>query len=94
MCWTPVSFMHHMPLSHLGPPAMLRIPPSTAKLDSAQSPIGAGCCVLGSCMLTCPSSSFTCILLHAGLTKVPIDGQPKSIVKDLEDMARTYIKVI
>ncbi|DBA78839.1 TPA: hypothetical protein ACH3X1_008727 [Trebouxia sp. C0004] len=27
-----------------------------------------------------------------GLTKVPIDGQPKSIVKDLEDMARTYIK--
>lgn len=31
--------------------------------------------------------------LHAGLTKVPIDGQPKSIVKDLEDMARTYIKV-
>lgn len=28
-----------------------------------------------------------------GLTKVPIDGQPKSIVKDLEDMARTYIKV-
>ena len=30
---------------------------------------------------------------HAGLTKVPIDGQPKSIVKDLEDMARTYIKV-
>lgn len=29
---------------------------------------------------------------HAGLTKVPIDGQPKSIVKDLEDMARTYIK--
>lgn len=29
----------------------------------------------------------------AGLTKVPIDGQPKSIVKDLEDMARTYIKV-
>ena len=29
----------------------------------------------------------------AGLTKVPIDGQPRSIVKDLEDMARTYIKV-
>jgi dynamin 1-like protein len=27
-----------------------------------------------------------------GLTKVPIDGQPKSIVRDLEDMARTYIK--
>lgn len=27
-----------------------------------------------------------------GLTKVPIDGQPKSIVKDLDDMARTYIK--
>ena len=24
---------------------------------------------------------------------MPIDGQPKSIVKDLEDMARTYIKV-
>ena len=33
------------------------------------------------------------ISLDAGLTKVPIDGQPKSIVKDLEDMARTYIKV-
>ena len=28
-----------------------------------------------------------------GLTKVPIDGQPRSIVRDLEDMARTYIKV-
>mmetsp|Transcript_5727 Transcript_5727/g.16368 ORF Transcript_5727/g.16368 Transcript_5727/m.16368 type:complete len:644 (-) Transcript_5727:522-2453(-) len=27
-----------------------------------------------------------------GLTKVPIDGQPKSIVQDLENMARTYIK--
>ena len=24
---------------------------------------------------------------------MPIDGQPKSIVQDLEDMARTYIKV-
>lgn len=34
-----------------------------------------------------------CASLRAGLTKVPIDGQPKSIVKDLEDMARTYIKV-
>lgn len=31
--------------------------------------------------------------LRAGLTKVPIDGQPKTIVQDLEDMARTYIKV-
>jgi hypothetical protein len=29
----------------------------------------------------------------AGLTKVPIDGQPKSIVRELEDMARSYIKV-
>ena len=28
-------------------------------------------------------------LCAAGLTKVPIDGQPKSIVKELEDMART-----
>ena len=28
----------------------------------------------------------------AGLTKVPIDGQPKSIVRELEDMARSYIK--
>ncbi|KAK9831821.1 hypothetical protein WJX74_010754 [Apatococcus lobatus] len=27
-----------------------------------------------------------------GLTKIPIDGQPKSIVRELEDMARTYIK--
>ena len=33
------------------------------------------------------------LTLLAGLTKVPIDGQPRSIVKDLEDMARTYIKV-
>ncbi len=24
---------------------------------------------------------------------MPIDGQPKSIVQDLENMARTYIKV-
>lgn len=29
----------------------------------------------------------------AGLTKVPIDGQPLSIVQDLEDMCRQYIKV-
>ena len=29
----------------------------------------------------------------AGLTKVPIDGQPPSIVQDLEDMCRQYIKV-
>ena len=29
----------------------------------------------------------------AGLTKIPIDGQPKSIVRELEDMARSYIKV-
>ena len=36
------------------------------------------------------SSNF---VLHAGLTKVPIDGQPKSIVQDLDNMARTYIKV-
>mmetsp|Transcript_14458 Transcript_14458/g.31336 ORF Transcript_14458/g.31336 Transcript_14458/m.31336 type:complete len:628 (+) Transcript_14458:150-2033(+) len=27
-----------------------------------------------------------------GLTKVPIDGQPPSIVQDLDDMARQYIK--
>jgi len=26
------------------------------------------------------------------LTKVPIDGQPPSIVQELEDMARQYIK--
>jgi hypothetical protein len=25
---------------------------------------------------------------------VPIDGQPKSIVRELEDMARSYIKVL
>jgi dynamin 1-like protein len=27
-----------------------------------------------------------------GLTKVPIDGQPKSIVTELENMARDYVK--
>lgn len=27
-----------------------------------------------------------------GLTKIPIDGQPLSIVQDLENMARTYVK--
>ena len=27
-----------------------------------------------------------------GLTKVPIDGQPKSIVVELENMAREYVK--
>ena len=32
------------------------------------------------------------LLRVAGLTKVPIDGQPKSIVRELEDMARSYIK--
>lgn len=33
-----------------------------------------------------------CIHRCPGLTKIPIDGQPKSIVQDLEDMARTYVK--
>ncbi len=28
----------------------------------------------------------------AGLTKIPIDGQPASIVQDLDDMCRQYIK--
>lgn len=28
----------------------------------------------------------------AGLTKVPIDGQPKSIVREIDDMVRDYIK--
>lgn len=27
-----------------------------------------------------------------GLTKIPIDGQPKTIVKELEDMARKYVE--
>ena len=36
---------------------------------------------------------LTAVVCAAGLTKVPIDGQPKSIVQDLEEMARTYIKV-
>ena len=31
--------------------------------------------------------------MRAGLTKVPIDGQPRSIVQELDDMARVYIKV-
>lgn len=30
-------------------------------------------------------------LLSAGLTKVPIDGQPASIVEDIEDMVRSYV---
>lgn len=33
-----------------------------------------------------------CLCMLAGLTKVPIDGQPPSIVQDLDDMARQYIK--
>lgn len=38
-----------------------------------------------------PYKTFPVLL--AGLTKVPIDGQPLSIVQDLEDMCRQYIKV-
>jgi hypothetical protein len=34
-----------------------------------------------------------CVCCCSGLTKVPIDGQPLSIVQDLEDMCRQYIKV-
>jgi hypothetical protein len=34
-----------------------------------------------------------CCAIVAGLTKVPIDGQPLSIVQDLEEMCRQYIKV-
>ena len=30
--------------------------------------------------------------LPAGLTKVPIDGQPASIVQELDDMARMYVR--
>lgn len=30
--------------------------------------------------------------IATGLTKVPIDGQPPSIVQELDDMARQYIK--
>ncbi len=37
-----------------------------------------------------PMASGTCT--YAGLTKVPIDGQPASIVQELDDMARQYIK--
>ena len=62
-----------------------------------RSPMQHRCRVLDSCIVTHPSSELDTQRylpsLHAGLTKVPIDGQPKSIVKDLEDMARTYIKV-
>lgn len=43
--------------------------------------------------VTCVAKAQPACMLCAGLTKVPIDGQPKSIVKDLDDMARTYIKV-
>lgn len=38
----------------------------------------------------CAAFCWTCA---AGLTKVPIDGQPRSIVQELEAMARTYIQV-
>ena len=31
-------------------------------------------------------------VLPAGLTKIPIDGQPLSIVQDLEEMARRYVQ--
>ena len=31
-------------------------------------------------------------MLPAGLTKIPIDGQPLSIVQDLEEMARRYVQ--
>ena len=30
--------------------------------------------------------------MSPGLTKVPIDGQPASIVQELDDMVRQYIK--
>jgi hypothetical protein len=39
------------------------------------------------------SHCVLCACCCAGLTKVPIDGQPPSIVQDLEDMCRQYIKV-
>ena len=32
------------------------------------------------------------LLLLPGLTKVPIDGQPMSIVQDLDDMARKWVQ--
>ena len=40
-----------------------------------------------------PQRRLSVLSPSAGLTKVPIDGQPKSIVRELEDMARSYIKV-
>lgn len=53
-----------------------------------------------SCTLAASLITLVCIqgctlsvgLVHAGLTKVPIDGQPASIVQDLDDMARSYVK--
>jgi len=36
--------------------------------------------------------SKSAIMITPGLTKVPIDGQPASIVQELDDMARQYIK--
>lgn len=39
-------------------------------------------------MMTWPPHDPCC----TGLTKVPIDGQPMSIVTELEDMARNYVK--
>jgi hypothetical protein len=46
-------------------------------------------------LLHCSADKLACfaVVVCAGLTKVPIDGQPPSIVQDLEDMCRQYIKV-
>lgn len=73
-------------------------------MGTAQQTVGAACtqCVylpwvrtLGSAfsLKGCFMRQMTCTLPDAGLTKVAIDGQPQSIVKELEDMARQYIKV-
>ncbi len=45
------------------------------------------------CECACLKRMHVCVLVYfTGLTKVPIDGQPASIVQELEEMAKQYIK--
>lgn len=39
-----------------------------------------------------PPNTVATAVAAKGLTKVPIDGQPPSIVQELDDMARQYVK--
>ena len=93
LLWCPISPSSTCQVWHCLQPCLL-LPHEMLLLPIAGAVCAWGCVNIGSRGCCCHAGLASPMLCaHAGLTKVPIDGQPKSIVQDLENMARTYIKV-